>query len=209
MMRSIVSGLAPNPTTASREFGRPLWFFVHTATAAAILVSMAEITDQRLLLEKLPGANAYLHVLTPLSAFESTSTAAKDLDHIKAILKPSVTELASALKVSRQAIYDWQSGSQVKPENFAKLRELSTAADLFAARDEFFIHQTLRRKIGGQNFFARIQGGESSVDVAIQLLEIANSESDQRIAVSALLKNRPQRADLVEVPGPRYSDENG
>ena len=135
--------------------------------------------------------------------------AEKDLAHIDAILQPSITELATALDIARPTIYAWKKGSQIKPENSQKLRDMAEAADAFAGKNRQFIHQMLRRKIGGRNFFARVNEGESPADVAKKLLHIALIESRQREIVSAQLKDRPIRNDVVEVPGRHYPDENG
>ena len=135
--------------------------------------------------------------------------AEKNLAHIEAILRPSVTELASALCISRQAIYDWKRGNQISPDNSEKLRELAAAADAFAGQDEQFIHHILRRKIGGHNFFGRVGNGESPINMAKKLLEIAQTELRQREMISAQLKDHPARTDIIAVPGRHYQDENG
>jgi hypothetical protein len=43
----------------------------------------------------------------------ASQTPAENLEHIRAVLRPTVTDLASVLGVSRQAIYDWQSGKAI------------------------------------------------------------------------------------------------
>jgi hypothetical protein len=60
------------------------------------------------------------------------SSPAEDLDQIRTVLRPSVTDLAKALGVSRQAIYDWQAGRPIAAANVARLQDVARAADLFA-----------------------------------------------------------------------------
>src|SRR5713226_3258484 len=40
-------------------------------------------------------------------------TVIENIGRIRAVLNPTVTDLAAVLKVSRQAIYDWQAGKPV------------------------------------------------------------------------------------------------
>src|ERR1700756_676635 len=40
-------------------------------------------------------------------------TVAENISRIRTVLNPTVTDLASILKVSRQAIYDWQAGKPI------------------------------------------------------------------------------------------------
>jgi predicted transcriptional regulator len=47
------------------------------------------------------------------------------------VLRPNVTDLAKALRVSRQAIYDWQAGRPMAADNIERLRDIARAADLF------------------------------------------------------------------------------
>ena len=45
--------------------------------------------------------------------------------------------------------------------------------------------------------------------MAKKLLEIAQTELRQREMISAQLKDRPARTDIIAVPGRHYQDENG
>ena len=155
------------------------------------------------------GANVKQVIKVESTPASSGLNAEKNLAHIEAILRPSVTELAAALRISRQSIYDWKKGNQIGPDNSEKLRELAAAADAFAGRDEQFIHHILRRKIGGHNFFGRVGNGESPINAAKKLLEIAQTELRQREMISAQLKDRPARTNIIAVPGRHYQDENG
>ena len=155
------------------------------------------------------GQSKATSTLDGLSAFPNGLNAEQNLAHIEAVLKPSVTELASALDVTRQAIYDWKKGNQINPDNSEKLRDLAAAADAFVGQDEQFIHHILRRKIGGHNFFGRVGNGESPINMAKKLLEIAQTELRQREMISAQLKDRPARTNIIAVPGRHYQDENG
>src|SRR5260370_23127531 len=85
----------------------------------------------------------------------AAASPAKNLDYIRSVLRPSVTALARALGVSRQAIYDWQAGRPIAADNVARLHALSRAADLFASEG---LHPTAhvipRPRHNGNDFFS-------------------------------------------------------
>jgi transcriptional regulator with XRE-family HTH domain len=59
-------------------------------------------------------------------------TAAEHLANIREVLNPAIADLASALGVSRQAIYKWIGGEATpEPEKFERILALSHAADAF------------------------------------------------------------------------------
>jgi predicted transcriptional regulator len=60
-------------------------------------------------------------------------------------LKPTVTDVANVLGVSRQALYDWQSGKPVALENASRLSDLAGAADVFAVEGLTGSSETLHR----------------------------------------------------------------
>ena len=209
MTLAIDSHRAPHPTTASRAVNKFFLVLVTTATTAAIPVNTSDYADGANLLEKLDRGSSYRQPQAPQLMKQIGLSAESNLAHIKSVIQPTVTELAIAMNVSRQSIYDWQSGSKITSENFEKLTELSLAADEFANVERQVVHSLLRRRIAGRNFFARVQGGESAIDVAKKLIEIAGIELQQRVAVSEQLKSRSKRNSILDVPGLHYPNENG
>ncbi|NGO53115.1 helix-turn-helix transcriptional regulator [Allomesorhizobium camelthorni] len=128
---------------------------------------------------------------------------AENLTHVRSVLKPTVTELARVLKVSRQAIYDWQSGTSITAENAAKLEDLSRAADVFQVEGLTASHQILRRRVAGGSFFDKVANGESAEDAARALLTIVKRELEQRRSIADRLKGRggePLTADDIGTP---------
>ena len=155
------------------------------------------------------NVTSILNVWSAASQVISGLTPEGNLAHIESVLNPSVTELSILLNVSRQAIYEWKKGNPIHTVNAEKVRGLALAANAFADKDVQFVHHILRRKIGGRNFFARVGEGEVASEVTRKLLEIARIEQQQREMISAQLKDRPRRIDIIEVPGRHYQDENG
>src|SRR5208337_3241364 len=111
----------------------------------------------------------------------NSRTPAEDLSHIRAVLKTAVTDLAQALRVSRQAIYDWQSGKPIAGENAARLADLARAADVFAAEGLAASAQFLRRPVAsGKRLFDIAREGGSAEDAARNLIQMVRRELRQR-----------------------------
>jgi transcriptional regulator with XRE-family HTH domain len=136
---------------------------------------------------------------------------AENLQHIRAVLRPTVTDLASVLGVSRQAIYDWQAGKAIAPENASRLSNLARAADVFAIGGLTVTSQVLRRPIkNGKNFFDLVREGSSADSTARTLIEIIRRESGQREALRNRLAGRPRLGrEAFEEIGTPMLDEKG
>jgi predicted transcriptional regulator len=137
-------------------------------------------------------------------------TAVENISRIRAVLNPAVTDLASILKVSRQAIYDWQAGKPITAENAAKLSELASAVDLFAVEGLTATSRAMRRPIkNGKNFFELVQEGHPADTVARSLIEIVRSEFLQREALRNRLaaRKRPSREAFGEIGAPMLDEK--
>jgi uncharacterized protein (DUF2384 family) len=140
---------------------------------------------------------------------EFPQTPIDHLEKILEVLRPSITTLARTIGVSRQSIYDWQSGTHISPENSAKLSNLAKAADVFAAEKLEATQQLLQRKISGASFLDRVNRGESAVEAARLLLSVCKRESDQRRSINARLHGRKKITDLDEDFGSPHLSEQG
>lgn len=137
-------------------------------------------------------------------------TVVENISRIRTVLNPTVTDLASILKVSRQAIYDWQAGKPIAAENAARLSELARAADLFAVEGLRGTSQALRRPIkNGKNFFKLIEEGTPADSAARSLIEIVRREFRQREALRNRLagRKRPSREALGEMGAPMLDEK--
>ncbi len=132
-----------------------------------------------------------------------------NLARIRSILNPTMTELARVLKVSRQAIYDWQSGASITAENAARLADLARAADVFAAEGLTTTHQILRRQFAGRSFFDKVRDGEPAEDAARLLLKIVRIELEQRQALANRLKGRTRPTISPDDIGTPHVSEQG
>jgi hypothetical protein len=140
---------------------------------------------------------------------ENIRTPAENLAHIKNVLKPSVTELALALDVSRQAIYDWQAGKAITSENAARLIDLGRAADIFDSHGLNTSAQLLRRPIkSGKTLFEIVREGGSGEAAAYDLIRRIKNELQQRQTLATRLAGR-KRTETGEDHGAPIMDELG
>lgn len=118
-------------------------------------------------------------------------TPTENLARIRGVLKPTITELAHLFGVSRQAVYEWQSGKPAAPENAAKLDDLAKAADVLALTGIEVSAQLLRRKIaGGKSLLDVVREGGSAASVAQVLAQTLRREAKQREQLALRLAGR-------------------
>lgn len=136
-------------------------------------------------------------------------TPAEDLSHVRAALKPSVSELADALGVSRQAVYDWQNGNAVKAEHAARLADLAGAAELLDAAGLTASAYTLRRAIAaGKRLFDIVRDGGSAEAAAGDLIQIVQRERQEREKLAMQLGSRKRSATFSDDFGVPALDEH-
>lgn len=152
------------------------------------------------LYEPAPNIEAPPDIRTPM----------EDLSHIRAVLRPTVTDLAQALGVSRQAIYDWQNGKAIGSVNVVRLADLAKAADVFAVECLTSPSQLLRRPIkDGKTFFDVVQEGGSAENAIRELVSRVRRELLQRQILAARLANRKRPEVSWEDYGSPVLDETG
>jgi DNA-binding transcriptional regulator YiaG len=118
-------------------------------------------------------------------------TSAEDVERIRTILSPAMSDLAKTFNVSRQTIYNWLKGEQPTPEHTAKLKDLASAADAFADAGVPVNGILLKRKvIGGKSLFEVVGDGGSARDAAQLLLQVVLRETDQRERLVARFAGR-------------------
>jgi hypothetical protein len=141
----------------------------------------------------------------------TAASPAENLEHIRSVLRPSVTDLAKALGVSRQAIYDWQAGKPIATENAARINDIARAADLFAREGLQATAHAMHRPISnGKNLFEIIRDGGSAETAARTLIDIVRRELKQREILESRLakRTRPALEDFRDLGAPML-DEKG
>lgn len=142
------------------------------------------------------------------SALALQPTPAEDITLIREVLKPAMLELANVFGVSRQTVYDWQSGTKPSAEAAAKLADLARAAEVFSASGVTANAQTLRRKVaGGGTLVDAVLNGGSAVQVAKLLVGTLQREANQRQRLSQQLAGRKSSPmDVAEYGVPSLTD---
>lgn len=115
----------------------------------------------------------------------------ENLARIREVLKPTMLELASLFGVSRQAVYDWQQGSQPVPQTAQRLAQLASVADVFAEAGLSVDAKTLRRKVaGGRTLLDAVSSGDDAESVARSLMGTLKREASQRERLQVQLAGR-------------------
>jgi DNA-binding transcriptional regulator YiaG len=115
----------------------------------------------------------------------------ENLERIRSVFAPAVSDLAKTFNVSRQTIYNWLNGEQPTIEHTAKLKDLALAADTFAGAGIKVSGILLKRKItDGKNMFEVVQSGGSAADAAQLLMQIIKRESEQKERLAARYAGR-------------------
>jgi transcriptional regulator with XRE-family HTH domain len=122
----------------------------------------------------------------------------------------SVSDLASACMVSRQAVYKWLSGgSSLELENQNRLEDLYRAAELFATRGVAGTASLLKRTDNkGRTLVETMRAGDSAQDWVRTVLDTLELESRQRAMLDARLRARKRPAPAVEEWGTPMLSEN-
>jgi len=129
------------------------------------------------------------------SAADATSASAKDIAHVRQVMKISVSELARVFGVSRQAVHEWIKGGALSQRNAQRLSKLAQAADVLLEFGIEVTPQMLRRKIGGgMSLLESVKEDGKVVELARRLVDTLLRESQQRERLAARLVGRQKPA---------------
>jgi transcriptional regulator with XRE-family HTH domain len=144
-----------------------------------------------------------------LEAF-SSQMPVENIARIRSVLGCTVTDVAGMLGVSRQAIYDWQAGKAIAPENASRLSQLTRAANIIARESLALTPRVLRRPIrDGKNFFELVREGGSAEGEAGRLVEIVRGEARERETLKKRLagRARPVREAFEDIGSPMLEEK--
>ena len=134
---------------------------------------------------------------------------ARDIAHIRAVTKISVSELSRVFGVSRQAVHEWIKGGTLSPRNAHRLSELARATDVFLEAGIEASPQFFRRKIaGGQSILDAVRENGNVVELAKTLATTLVRESQQRQRLAARLAGRSTTPGTSTEFGSPHLDEN-
>jgi transcriptional regulator with XRE-family HTH domain len=134
----------------------------------------------------------------------------EDLAQIRAVFKPSISEIAGVFGVSRQSVYNWMAGEKPSQESVERLDDLARAADMFLADGIAGSSYLFRRKLEtGKTLMDTVREGGSARDAARSLLQIAQKESSQRETLQRRLANRVAVHDSSDIGSPMLTEDLG
>lgn len=134
-------------------------------------------------------------------------TPSENLARIREILNPAVSDLASAIGVSRQSVYNWLNGGPVADDNAGKLKDLADAADVLTREGVTVNSALLKRKFAsGKNLLQVVQAGESAKDAALKLSVIYKREAAQRERMNAKFASKSRVPSAVDFDLPEAGE---
>lgn len=184
---------------------------VAAAVAFAFLAGTGGVTSPSYFIERQERGYAFVQVRpSGRSLIRYLRTPQENIAQIRAILKPSMADIASAFKVSRQSVYNWIAGEKPSSENVEKLNDVAAAADLFLAYGSADSSYLVRRKLeNGKTLMEIVREGGSAQNAARSLLQIAQKESSQREALQRLLFNRTSGLEYSDIGSPMLNEDLG
>ncbi len=180
----------------------PLRKTAATVLVFAVLAGTGGDTDLQYFLKRKDQGYAFAQVegISSLASttmpFEVRSILAT-LNRIRDVFSLSISDLALACDVSRQAVYKWISGSSASlvQENQRRLDDLYRASELFATRGVVGSAALLkRRNDAGFTLVEAMQAGESAQSWARNMLHTLAVESQQSAMLDARLRARKRPA---------------
>lgn len=175
---------------------------------ATALVLTAASTNPITQIKNIQPRTALLHeVEFPAVAVEAIRTPLENLNRIREVLSPAVTDLATTLGVTRQSIYNWLNGAPVADDNAAKLRDLAQAADILAHEGVKVNASFLKRKFAnGKTLLQVAQAGESAREAAQLFVQIHKREIAQRERLNARFAKRSKSPATADFDLPSAND---
>jgi DNA-binding transcriptional regulator YiaG len=174
----------------------PFTLMIGIGTGGASTIERAEAR-----LERDAGFGQYRRFSNAGTNTADMLSAAGDIAFIRSVLKISAADLARCVGVSRQALYNWKSGSQIKDQNASKVQHLKAAAITLAAEDIDGTSLILRRPLpGGKTLLETISSGGDGKQAAQTLVSMLREEAEQSRMIEARLAGRrsASRSEDVE-----------
>lgn len=173
-----------------------------TALVLACLAGTGGDTNLQYFLNRNDQGYRFIRVDNVAPAFSTATTldirsAVETLSRIREVFRLSISDLATACGVSRQAVYKWISGSSASlaRDNQSRLDDLYRAAELLAERGVIGSAALLRRKDkSGRALLEVMRSGESAQTWARSILDTLVLESQQRAMLDTRLRGRKRLA---------------
>lgn len=120
----------------------------------------------------------------------------EQLSAIANSLRTTNAELARALGVSRQALYNWRAGQRPSSATIDRLEALSSAAKIISASSVVPKQALACINSDGQNFWQALAQGADAMELANKIVAGHNARESQRELVAARLAAKRSRGTL-------------
>lgn len=184
-----------------------------TAWGAASLASMLFLPGTGAVAPDIESRQPHLHdsgshVVEQYRAVATQAISPQaQIEQIRKVFSPAVSDLAMALGVSRQAVYNWINGETPIPMHVDKLNDLARAGEMVVESGMPMTGWLLKRKIsGGKCLLEIVRDGGSAQAAVRQLVQIVHAESAQRARMNARLAGRVSVTRSPESDFPAEND---
>jgi transcriptional regulator with XRE-family HTH domain len=153
------------------------------------------------------GSEHAIRFPVDVTEVEQAPTPLDNLMHIREVLHPSISQLASSFGVSRQSVYNWLNGAVVAPENASRIHDLAEAADVLSSGGVPVSPTTLSRRFEkGRTLLEVVQAGGSARSAAELIVRIAARENAQRRRMNTQFSTRSRRQATEDFDLPQQND---
>ena len=115
----------------------------------------------------------------------------RSLEKIKTVFGFGISKLSVAMRVSRQAIYNWKNGEQPTVENIEKLQDLTNAANTISESGILVTGLLMKRKIvGGKSLLNLALEGDAVSEAALLLVRQVRLEQEQQARLASRFADR-------------------
>ncbi len=179
-----------------------------TGSALSSVISETKVSSTSGVNRDTYKAQKYLiNYQLPVSPKASLRTPVENLERVREVFSPGMSNLAEIFGVSRQTIYNWLNGESPRVEYITKLQDLADAADMITDAGIPLTPRLLKRPVaGGKSLFTTARDGGSIQAVAQQLIALIQHELEQRKQMDAQLSGRKITTRSVESDFPAEND---
>jgi DNA-binding XRE family transcriptional regulator len=124
----------------------------------------------------------------------AVASIADEIAYVQSTLKMSAREVANTIGVSRQSLYNWKAGAEIKADNATKFANLKRAADVISAAGLNLTGVQLSRNLpGGKSLAENIAAGMDGGSAAASLVSMLQSEAKRRTELAARFAGRKRK----------------
>lgn len=129
---------------------------------------------------------------------------------IRKVFSATISDIAAALGVSRQTVYNWINGKPMIENHLTQLENFASAANAVQDAEIPVAGWVLKRKImNGKSLLDAVREGESAQVFVAQFIQIVRSDEEQRKRMNHRLAGRKLMMSTPEADFPAENDIEG